>query len=84
MPKKLHCLCTVTFVTQVCKFETPTLQQGFDKTTVLNCNMLCMITNIIVYLFGPDLHDFIIIIIIISSSSSSSSIALQLQYEVVI
>ena len=35
--KKLQCLCTVISVTQVCKFETPALQQGFGKSTVLIC-----------------------------------------------
>ena len=34
---KLHCFCTATSATQVCKFETPTLQQGFGKNSVLNC-----------------------------------------------
>ena len=34
--KKPHCLCIVTSVTLTCKFKTPTLRQGFGKTSLLN------------------------------------------------
>ena len=33
----LHCLCTATSETQFCYYETPSLQQGFGKFSVLIC-----------------------------------------------
>ena len=35
--KKLQCLCTAISETQICYHETPSLQQGIGKSSMLNC-----------------------------------------------